>query len=103
MNDCARESNKENQDHGHNHDHNNDNNNEQALELKPNYAMAFILKGSLVLAEGNLEEAPKLFLQANHIRKDIYSYKGEERTVTSIVFRSYEDVATSALRHMCGC
>lgn len=38
--------------------------------------MAFILKGSLVLAEGNLEEAPKLFLQANNIRKDIYSYKG---------------------------
>ncbi|CAM9599204.1 unnamed protein product [Ectocarpus fasciculatus] len=49
---------------------------DKALELKPNYAMAFILKGSLVLAEGNLEEAPKLFLQANHIRKDIYSYKG---------------------------
>ncbi|CBJ30595.1 Putative subunit of the Anaphase Promoting Complex [Ectocarpus siliculosus] len=49
---------------------------DKALELKPNYAMAFILKGSLVLAEGNHEEAPKLFLQANHIRKDIYSYKG---------------------------
>ena len=45
--------------------------------MKPNYAMAFILKGSLVLAEGNLEEAPKLFLQANNIRKDIYSYKGK--------------------------
>eukprot|EP00903_Cladosiphon_okamuranus_P008735 g8367.t1 len=49
---------------------------DKALELKPSYAMAFILKGSLVLAEGNLEEAPKLFLQANNIRKDIYSYKG---------------------------
>lgn len=45
--------------------------------MKPSYAMAFILKGSLVLAEGNLEEAPKLFLQANNIRKDIYSYKGK--------------------------
>eukprot|EP00904_Undaria_pinnatifida_P001371 jgi/Undpi1/11234/HiC_scaffold_30.g13532.m1 len=49
---------------------------DKALELKPNYALAYILKGSLVLAEGNLEEAPKHFSQANNIRKDIYSYKG---------------------------
>lgn len=49
----------------------------QALELKPNYALAYILKGSLVLAEGDLVEAPKHFSQANNIRKDIYSYKGE--------------------------
>lgn len=49
----------------------------QALELKPNYALAYILKGSLVLADGNVEAAPKHFLQATNIRKDIYSYKGE--------------------------
>ncbi|CAM9332755.1 unnamed protein product [Pylaiella littoralis] len=49
---------------------------DKALELKPSYAMAFILKGSFVLAQGQLEEAPKFFLQANNIRKDIYSYKG---------------------------
>ncbi|CAM9451125.1 unnamed protein product, partial [Hapterophycus canaliculatus] len=48
---------------------------DKALELKPNYAMAFIFKGSLVLTEEKPDEASKLFLQANHIRKDIYSYK----------------------------
>ena len=49
----------------------------QALELKQNYALASILKGSLLLAERNFEAAPRFFLQANKIRKDIYSYRGE--------------------------
>lgn len=49
----------------------------QALELKSNYALAHILKGFLVLSDGDLETAPKLFLHANNIRKDIYSYKGK--------------------------
>ncbi|CAM9877479.1 unnamed protein product [Ascophyllum nodosum] len=49
---------------------------DKALELKQNYALASILKGSLLLAERNFEAAPRFFLQANKIRKDIYSYRG---------------------------
>lgn len=56
----------------------------KALELKQNYALAYILKGSLVLAEGDLVEAPKHFSQANNIRKDIYSYKGEGGNVDTV-------------------
>lgn len=59
---------------------------DKALELKSNYALAYILKGSLVLADGQLDAAPKYFQQATNIRKDIYSYKGKSQNIFFFFF-----------------
>lgn len=48
----------------------------QALELKPNYALALYVKGTLEFAEENWDGAARCFTHANNNRKDIYSYKG---------------------------
>ncbi|CAM9515203.1 unnamed protein product, partial [Discosporangium mesarthrocarpum] len=49
---------------------------DKALELRPQHALAHILKGSLVLAGGDVQAAHVSFQQANTIRKDIHSFKG---------------------------
>jgi hypothetical protein len=49
----------------------------QAIQLDPRHALAFRMKGSLLLALDRPEQAVVAFFQANSFERDIASFAGD--------------------------
>ena len=49
---------------------------DKALHVGPTHVLAYHVKGTLLLSLGRADPAAAVFLQASHLKKDIYAFKG---------------------------